>query len=1078
MKKLLFVLMLFFISTVAYAAHREVYNVHTGRLDKVGVDNASQDVTINYCANGEILKYNGTIWACASDSTAAGGAGNDVIVSEDGVTIATSSTDNLKVNFTKGFEVIQNSVIDATVSMDLATTTIPGIASFDTSHFTVTPGGYVDLKVPSSDTYILYNDGNIISADAGFVWDNTTAQLGVGDGDFQGDIYTDGADMLITRNQNQPWLSLRGAWATADAAPLYDTFFSRGTLTSPSSLASGDDISYIALRGFDSNGWDDAVSIKAVVGDGAVSTVSVPAVFTIRVNDSDGSTSTGPFELSSSGSHDLFGKLDMLSASWPISDDDCTGEQGTYWYDSTDARWEFCNNNSGVPDTFGVGNGNDVIISTDSVHVASSSSDNLKVNFTTGMNVTGSGASAVASSDIASATVPGIASFDSTNFTVHPGGRVYIKDQGVTGDEIVNDTLDFTEFGDTMTLDANTTIATSNLELTFQCNNPGSGCFDFAGTGAYTGELVYIHQDTGNVGAGQLLKIEATDLDIDPVVHISHHAPDFTQDTTVFLIDAVDDDDANYIPFEIRDDEDANNDLLVRINYKGDIFTNSGVSADIVSVDSAIALWDSDNSHHTFIRGGNQAGDINYTLPTDDGDAGEQLQTDGSGVLTWEAAGGIGGATAYDDIGDPDAATSISFDDNETIVYSTAEDTGTFFQIDDTDAGLADMTYLFDLYWSGQDVDGVSNAIYLNMHDNYTTHYTFSGSQFSSYRPIVNYLQNGAGTGATWYTVSQNLDALDGADDYVKGYLVDWTNADHSAGNVYGFEADLNAQDAQAIEIAFKTTGGWDTAFDANDLAIINVGTLGQSGDAINSGSATSFEIPNANDVSGNTGEGLLSWDADNDRLYMGDGAAVNEIPKAGTLTDTKYCTWDNANAEIDCNSEGGASGGGPSNTDALVSFDKVFNVQTAKLPLVNPAQIDAGEPGWRLLYDADTPENASFDTVLTPYQGSSVSAEIYYTMTSATNNKLCFGLRVACVTPSDTEDIQGGWGYDTINSTDKTVPGTAGYLDVIGFPLTNFDSCTSQDMMLIEARRVADNAEDDTATGDAEIRKIRIYEV
>lgn len=35
--------------------------------------------------------------------------------------------------------------------------------------------------------------------------------------------------------------------------------------------------------------------------------------------------------------------------------------------------------------------------------------------------------------------------------------------------------------------------------------------------------------------------------------------------------------------------------------------------------------------------------DTAYTLPPDDGDAGEQLQTDGSGVLTWESAGAGGG---------------------------------------------------------------------------------------------------------------------------------------------------------------------------------------------------------------------------------------------------------------------------------------------------------------------------------------------------------------------------------------------------------------------------------------------------
>lgn len=34
-----------------------------------------------------------------------------------------------------------------------------------------------------------------------------------------------------------------------------------------------------------------------------------------------------------------------------------------------------------------------------------------------------------------------------------------------------------------------------------------------------------------------------------------------------------------------------------------------------------------------------EIGGIEYTFPADNGDAGEQLQTDGSGALTWEASG-------------------------------------------------------------------------------------------------------------------------------------------------------------------------------------------------------------------------------------------------------------------------------------------------------------------------------------------------------------------------------------------------------------------------------------------------------
>jgi hypothetical protein len=40
-----------------------------------------------------------------------------------------------------------------------------------------------------------------------------------------------------------------------------------------------------------------------------------------------------------------------------VSDDDCTGEQGLFWYDDTDAAFEFCNANTGVPTILGGGGG-------------------------------------------------------------------------------------------------------------------------------------------------------------------------------------------------------------------------------------------------------------------------------------------------------------------------------------------------------------------------------------------------------------------------------------------------------------------------------------------------------------------------------------------------------------------------------------------------------------------------------------------------------------------------------------------------------------------------------------------------
>lgn len=54
-----------------------------------------------------------------------------------------------------------------------------------------------------------------------------------------------------------------------------------------------------------------------------------------------------------------------------------------------------------------------------------------------------------------------------------------------------------------------------------------------------------------------------------------------------------------------------------------------------------------DGSNKTRIQVVPMAADVTYLLPPDDGDAGEQLQTNGSGVLTWEAAGSFD-STAVD----------------------------------------------------------------------------------------------------------------------------------------------------------------------------------------------------------------------------------------------------------------------------------------------------------------------------------------------------------------------------------------------------------------------------------------------
>jgi len=107
------------------------------------------------------------------------------------------------------------------------------------------------------------------------------------------------------------------------------------------------------------------------------------------------------------------------------------------------------------------------------------------------------------------------------------------------------------------------------------------------------------------------------------------------------------------------------------------------------------------------------AGNTVYTLPTTDGGAGEFLQSNGSGVLTWAAGGG--GATAYDDIGDPDASGSIAFG-AYTGTYTSATDGWGGMLIDCSLANPTSDTTLLSLRHVS---DNASSAEYLKCINDY-----------------------------------------------------------------------------------------------------------------------------------------------------------------------------------------------------------------------------------------------------------------------------------------------------------------------------------------------------------------------
>ncbi len=151
----------------------------------------------------------------------------------------------------------------------------------------------------------------------------------------------------------------------------------------------------------------------------------------------------------------------------------------------------------------------------------------------------------------------------------------------------------------------------------------------------------------------------------------------------------------------------------------------------------------------------------------------------------------------------------------------------------------------------------------------------------------------------------------------------------------------------------------------------------------------------------------------------------------------------------------------------------------TAEIPLryagggTTPAGWAANANGHSYLtFDADTVEQARFMGVVPANYGSDPVLTILYSMASATSGKVDFEVSVMAVSPDDEADVDTD-SFDSANSANETVPGTAGYMSKLEIPLTNNDGMAAGDLIVIKLERDADDATDDTATGDAEVRAV-----
>lgn len=150
-----------------------------------------------------------------------------------------------------------------------------------------------------------------------------------------------------------------------------------------------------------------------------------------------------------------------------------------------------------------------------------------------------------------------------------------------------------------------------------------------------------------------------------------------------------------------------------------------------------------------------------------------------------------------------------------------------------------------------------------------------------------------------------------------------------------------------------------------------------------------------------------------------------------------------------------------------------ILPIQSAKIAgayITAGAQIDGGSGAWKLLFDASTKESAIWQFRLPDNYASTPAIKLLFSMASATSNKVVLDAEIYAVTSGDSQDIDSA-SFDSSNQDGAgvTVPGTAGYVGVITFSLTNADSMAAGDLIILRVNRlVADG--NDTATGDLEL--------
>ena len=119
------------------------------------------------------------------------------------------------------------------------------------------------------------------------------------------------------------------------------------------------------------------------------------------------------------------------------------------------------------------------------------------------------------------------------------------------------------------------------------------------------------------------------------------------------------------------------------------------------------------------------------------------------------------------------------------------------------------------------------------------------------------------------------------------------------------------------------------------------------------------------------------------------------------------------------------------------------------------------------LAFDASTDETAYWSLKMPQGLTGTITCVVTYAMASATSGAVYWQAAFEAITAGDATDTDATTSFDTANSGNGTVPGTAGYVQEISITMTNADSVAAGDYVRLAVNRDADNASDN-ATGDA----------